>query len=741
MCWLSYHLLERDACVPAASGSDSESEGKLVWQRAAAAHAPVTVLSSSDDGDPGAGPSGSGSKRWPAGAGPFGEPDGRPGPSVEQPAGDETLQAAPAQPAWAADGGAGAAPLSAQPRQAEAPGEWVAGSGAAGAGGSGSSRRLSLPEPEPAKPPPAVAPAAESLPAEPAPAAKPASPRGSMPEPARQPPAAMVSDPQGAPSGAADAQLAPLEVGKQLSPPRFGQLQPGSVPVLAAPAGSPVLEALGDLAAQHDADSGAGKAGSGAQAARRTPASFGELDSSNAGKLGAAPAGVKEELEVQWGACSPEAAPAQAPHGAPAQLPARPPQSGGAAQDAQPVSPAQDGALPAAGLQEAVLAAAERAETAPDATPAAEASAERRATKQAAGAAVQHGRLGAAQEAAPPAAPAQGAQTTAAPASAPAAPDAGPPPAPALARASAPAAAPQQRPIRAASNDDHLLEMIEEEQRMAEEAEADAAERLEAEAAAALDAPASGVWQQGLDVGAELATLDVETRVRGHPSLLSAEACGLPGLAAALRAGSAGHPCSQCPCQQPGMWWPGLTPHRARRGWRRSSGARRWAPTPRAARCTASARRCWPCLGCPTWWRRRRQRRSAPGWTRPAWWTAWSPTTTTSSSSAGATCSGAPRGRAAARQRGAAAERQRLLCYWKIYPMWLCASAGCLIRCLLRGRHLFAEKQYVEEFRTDDITRELGLDQKALIRLGMLLGSDYTEGVAGIGIVNAVEVF
>ena len=46
----------------------------------------------------------------------------------------------------------------------------------------------------------------------------------------------------------------------------------------------------------------------------------------------------------------------------------------------------------------------------------------------------------------------------------------------------------------------------------------------------------------------------------------------------------------------------------------------------------------------------------------------------------------------------------------------------------------------MEEFRTDDITRELGLDQKALIRLGMLLGSDYTEGVAGIGIVNAVEV-
>lgn len=68
-----------------------------------------------------------------------------------------------------------------------------------------------------------------------------------------------------------------------------------------------------------------------------------------------------------------------------------------------------------------------------------------------------------------------------------------------------------------------------------------------------------------------------------------------------------------------------------------------------------------------------------------------------------------------------------------------CRQASMLRRLPCR-RHLFAEKQYVEEFRTDDIMRELGLDQMALIRLGMLLGSDYTEGVAGIGIVNAVEV-
>ena len=39
-----------------------------------------------------------------------------------------------------------------------------------------------------------------------------------------------------------------------------------------------------------------------------------------------------------------------------------------------------------------------------------------------------------------------------------------------------------------------------------------------------------------------------------------------------------------------------------------------------------------------------------------------------------------------------------------------------------------------------DIEAELGLTRDSLIRLALLLGSDYTEGVAGIGVVNAVEV-
>eukprot|EP00879_Flechtneria_rotunda_P022958 GHRR01024267.1.p1 GENE.GHRR01024267.1~~GHRR01024267.1.p1 ORF type:complete len:445 (+),score=191.78 GHRR01024267.1:668-2002(+) len=39
-----------------------------------------------------------------------------------------------------------------------------------------------------------------------------------------------------------------------------------------------------------------------------------------------------------------------------------------------------------------------------------------------------------------------------------------------------------------------------------------------------------------------------------------------------------------------------------------------------------------------------------------------------------------------------------------------------------------------------DIIAELGINREKLVCLAMLLGSDYTEGVAGIGVVNALEV-
>lgn len=68
------------------------------------------------------------------------------------------------------------------------------------------------------------------------------------------------------------------------------------------------------------------------------------------------------------------------------------------------------------------------------------------------------------------------------------------------------------------------------------------------------------------------------------------------------------------------------------------------------------------------------------------------------------------------------------------------ASAVQLGHPLLPRRHIFENKKYVEDFRMDDIQRELGLDRDGLIYMALLLGSDYTEGVAGIGVVNALEV-
>lgn len=42
-------------------------------------------------------------------------------------------------------------------------------------------------------------------------------------------------------------------------------------------------------------------------------------------------------------------------------------------------------------------------------------------------------------------------------------------------------------------------------------------------------------------------------------------------------------------------------------------------------------------------------------------------------------------------------------------------------------RNIFDERKYVEEYKINDIKRELGLDQNKLINLALLLGSDYTE--------------
>lgn len=55
-------------------------------------------------------------------------------------------------------------------------------------------------------------------------------------------------------------------------------------------------------------------------------------------------------------------------------------------------------------------------------------------------------------------------------------------------------------------------------------------------------------------------------------------------------------------------------------------------------------------------------------------------------------------------------------------------------------KNIFDERKYVEAYRAEDLERELGLKRVDLVSLALLLGSDYTEGVKGVGIVNAMEV-
>ncbi|CAH2355234.1 DNA repair protein Rad2p [[Candida] railenensis] len=55
-------------------------------------------------------------------------------------------------------------------------------------------------------------------------------------------------------------------------------------------------------------------------------------------------------------------------------------------------------------------------------------------------------------------------------------------------------------------------------------------------------------------------------------------------------------------------------------------------------------------------------------------------------------------------------------------------------------KNMFNQKSYVECYISSEIDSRLGLDQGKLIELALLLGSDYTEGIKGIGPVLAVEI-
>ncbi|KDO25852.1 hypothetical protein SPRG_08796 [Saprolegnia parasitica CBS 223.65] len=55
-------------------------------------------------------------------------------------------------------------------------------------------------------------------------------------------------------------------------------------------------------------------------------------------------------------------------------------------------------------------------------------------------------------------------------------------------------------------------------------------------------------------------------------------------------------------------------------------------------------------------------------------------------------------------------------------------------------KNMFKTSKFVEAFSMTDIERELGLDQESMIALALLLGSDYTDGIHGVGVVNATEI-
>lgn len=55
-------------------------------------------------------------------------------------------------------------------------------------------------------------------------------------------------------------------------------------------------------------------------------------------------------------------------------------------------------------------------------------------------------------------------------------------------------------------------------------------------------------------------------------------------------------------------------------------------------------------------------------------------------------------------------------------------------------RRLFAEREHLEEYREEDLVRDLGLSRARVVDLAQLLGSDYAPGVRGVGVVNAAEI-
>jgi len=53
---------------------------------------------------------------------------------------------------------------------------------------------------------------------------------------------------------------------------------------------------------------------------------------------------------------------------------------------------------------------------------------------------------------------------------------------------------------------------------------------------------------------------------------------------------------------------------------------------------------------------------------------------------------------------------------------------------------VFSKRRQVEVYTMGDIKTHLALDREKLIALALLLGSDYTEGVRGVGVATAMEI-
>lgn len=55
-------------------------------------------------------------------------------------------------------------------------------------------------------------------------------------------------------------------------------------------------------------------------------------------------------------------------------------------------------------------------------------------------------------------------------------------------------------------------------------------------------------------------------------------------------------------------------------------------------------------------------------------------------------------------------------------------------------KNMFSERNYVEYYDAESIYKNLGLDRNGMIDLAQLLGSDYTNGIKGMGPVSSMEV-